>query len=851
MQGGKKYYLHLGYRKDGSVSSGNDKVTINSISIERSEKTEIEDYTNSTISKAESEYYFTRNNGKIIPNNTGVEASNACSYIKIDLSDKEGEYTLVANAEISSQSGGDYGYATVTEDVIAPSYNNATGRFIYISGNSNAQDYKTKLTGGKIYYLHLGYYKDKSIDTGNDKIIFNCIKIGNVVQTENVINIEAGKIISEKVNRNIATIYNKNGKLNINGGLIEVSAIDSYVKTIYNSEGIVTINEGTVSCKDWTGSKAIDNYKGSIILNGGKISSSSNGISNYGNITINNGNINASLGVENLNAGTVIINGGTIKGSWCGIENSEKGSVELNKGEIYGFYQSIENSGNFKIKNSIVKTEGYSSYSYRAYGIKNSGNMEIIGSKINSINSYGDENYGIQNNGTLQILHSEVTSKNLSTKRDTSIAINNSGKLILGENDGKIDVDSILVYGYKTGIQSSDGAEINFFDGSIKGEISISNSIKKLADNSEIDISEDEGIETAKLINNNQPVASIGEKVFYNIQEAIDSCNTEETTINLLRNVNLTEDKKLSISEEKNIIFDMNGYDIKSFTTFLENKGKAKIINSKEKTENPKISKLVTDYNNSYFEKQEDGTILTKNATYWSAARSYMKLDLSKYYGTVRLNLDAEQSAASSNHGCISITNSTISPDFNNNQGIFVDLLGNQAKKTYTKEIEGGNVYYLHFYYYKNSNTIYGDDSLKISNIFIDPAFKLSEIKINSGIGIDNIGELFVTERVELYNSYSETSKCINNQENAKLTFKGNLVARGNYDGATYNKCYGIYNSSVNSINIENAIMNSAIDASTMYAGYTYTYPIYNNGTGEINVKNILIKAEDNGVRNI
>ncbi|MBO5005256.1 MAG: MucBP domain-containing protein [Clostridia bacterium] len=99
-------------------------------------------------------YYFEESNGKYIPNNIGVSGSQANSYIKIDLSDKDGLYAVVVNVEGTS-SGLLFG--TVNQSTNAPSYNSSED-FIYASGPQIAKDYTyTELKGGNIYYLHLGY----------------------------------------------------------------------------------------------------------------------------------------------------------------------------------------------------------------------------------------------------------------------------------------------------------------------------------------------------------------------------------------------------------------------------------------------------------------------------------------------------------------------------------------------------------------------------------------------------------------------------------------------------------------------------------------------------------------------
>ena len=96
--------------------------------------------------------------------------------MEIDLTNLTGLYNLTVNAKISSESS-DYGYATVTSSTSAPSYSSSTGRIFRISGEQEATDYTTVLQGGQKYYLHLGYYKNSSISSGEDKFTVNSVEV--------------------------------------------------------------------------------------------------------------------------------------------------------------------------------------------------------------------------------------------------------------------------------------------------------------------------------------------------------------------------------------------------------------------------------------------------------------------------------------------------------------------------------------------------------------------------------------------------------------------------------------------------------------------------------------------------
>ena len=114
-----------------------------------------------------------------INDNRSYNNTLAHSYIKLDLTNYDDNQMLYVNADINGGSG-DYGYATITESIETPQYNDTNGRFIYLSGSKEAQDYKTILEKGKIYYLHIGYKKDSfNYSEGKDIFRINKISLGN------------------------------------------------------------------------------------------------------------------------------------------------------------------------------------------------------------------------------------------------------------------------------------------------------------------------------------------------------------------------------------------------------------------------------------------------------------------------------------------------------------------------------------------------------------------------------------------------------------------------------------------------------------------------------------------------
>ena len=119
--------------------------------------------------------YFILNNNTLVPNLLGSNAANktAYNYMKIDLTDVDSSasYKVTVNASVNSEQNYDYGFATILEGTTSsiptpPGFDSNVGQIMRISGSSadvtTDKDYSTYITGGKCYYLYLGYRKDSS-----------------------------------------------------------------------------------------------------------------------------------------------------------------------------------------------------------------------------------------------------------------------------------------------------------------------------------------------------------------------------------------------------------------------------------------------------------------------------------------------------------------------------------------------------------------------------------------------------------------------------------------------------------------------------------------------------------------
>ena len=183
LEGGNTYYLNLWYKKDRSSDYNDDTVRIKNIDIYEVETVQYNFEERETILEQGEAQSHEQVSKKYVSTNKGQASTEATSYIPINLNGKTGKYNITVNAEISSQSSGDYGYATITENNIdRVTYNDndstTTRRFIYISGTTTpAENYTIEVDGGKEYRLHLGYYKNGTTDSGNDEFIINNVQV--------------------------------------------------------------------------------------------------------------------------------------------------------------------------------------------------------------------------------------------------------------------------------------------------------------------------------------------------------------------------------------------------------------------------------------------------------------------------------------------------------------------------------------------------------------------------------------------------------------------------------------------------------------------------------------------------
>ena len=180
LEKGKKYYLHLGYRKDGGTNSGDDTFTINSIKLSDYTK---EDVTGELLDQIISTdiYHFKKNSeGGYVNTNIGSNYTTAHSYIKVDLTDETDNKMVYIDASVSSPewySNIDYGYITITNSEEMPPYDQEEGRVLFKNGNNGRQLYEINLIPGQVNYIHFGYSKFNTYNNGRYSDTFNIYSV--------------------------------------------------------------------------------------------------------------------------------------------------------------------------------------------------------------------------------------------------------------------------------------------------------------------------------------------------------------------------------------------------------------------------------------------------------------------------------------------------------------------------------------------------------------------------------------------------------------------------------------------------------------------------------------------------
>ena len=305
----------------------------------------------------------------------------------------------------------------------------------------------------------------------------------------------------------------------------ELSISDVEIKGNYNTG--VLINAGTITINNTAISGSMDSgVRNETTDNKVKIQDETN-------ILLSRG-----TGIINNNSGTIEIDGGIIKSSGdFGVYNGGSGIVTIIDGQVIG-----------------------------NYGISNqAGIINVKGGQISSLRYYGISNQ----TGTIN-----VTVGNISG----SVGINNNNKagiINIGEKDGNVSENSLVITGSTSGIGNTSGT-FNYYDGKIIGKIDnwLNGYLSDVEDGYDINIEQKESTEeaTLKLLGDLVAVNSATDKKYITIQSAIEEA-TDGETIEILKDIKTI--MRNDIPENKNIIIDLKGNKIKSYRqgTYITNSG--------------------------------------------------------------------------------------------------------------------------------------------------------------------------------------------------------------------------------------------------------------------------------------
>ena len=507
--------------------------------------------------------------------------------------------------------------------------NQNTNMIIDLQGNELTTSDETLIENhGNLEIIDSSEGKTGKIESKAEVLIDNC---GTLKTGEILINSTTTASGTSDTTISMAVIKNENNaNLTVDNTNINVSDTGNYkiASAINNdSEGEVEINNCNISITISGDNKA----KSSAIYNKGEL----------GIETINIGG-SAPVGIYNDGGLITKIKSGNISMNYGGeskaIHNSTGGTIsEIGNGEnelylagiadtiVYGNGQAIYNEGTItEIGNNVrLFADSIGDISY-SKGIYNTGNIDVIkegctinvegtsyygsrpvGSGIENIGIIGEikaniraelfrPGYGILNSGTIENLNGKIYSPDYAIKNTGEITVT-GGRTGINE----LDETQISEYGiYNLGTLNLVGGEIygsivgnhsseifNFNGGEIYGlQDVILGHITSIPEQKEV--LKDQVDSYTKFYIGNIPSAlvAIGGNQYNTIEEAVSAASSGDT-LKLLRSAILVS--SIDIPSDKNIIFDLNGNSIESYSDgySFNNIGTLEITNSSTETE--------------------------------------------------------------------------------------------------------------------------------------------------------------------------------------------------------------------------------------------------------------------------
>ena len=420
---GKIYYLHIGFIRRSSVSGDiSDTYTINDISYRKN----IDKYLTTGDFVADGKYSFDIKDGVLISNNKNADIgvmttspseqlNESTGYVKIDLSNMSGEYNLSFDSYLSTYATASIGYAVINESTkrVTKANINNEGNSIIMQESTEKTDcssscyyipskktYETTLRGGKVYYLHFGFYR---VYSSNYPTYEDTFRISNIkYRAKSSSSVSKVKVLKDAFITSTTQISpTMNIEIDLNGHKLVVTDSNMFV------------NDGSLTIKDSSAKKT-----GRILI--------------FNKVLVEN-NENANLSLEGL---TVKFDFGTDK------------LLNIN----YNYYGLINNKGNAIVKDSTIRavTKGSNDpiviYNYNSTDSSSvsSGYAKVASSDLDAIETTGNytaSHFDIENSkiGTINVNSSSTTPKegypymiNISDQSEIeSINLNSSGNVLV------------------------------------------------------------------------------------------------------------------------------------------------------------------------------------------------------------------------------------------------------------------------------------------------------------------------------------------------------------------------------------------------------------------------------------
>ena len=383
-------------------------------------------------------------------------------------------------------------------------------------------------------------------------------------------------------------LISNTGVLNLNNTTIKHIS-GRYTYGIYNETGTVNI-DGLITQE---GGRAIDTYEGEVNITG---TVTREGI---GTLIYLAQKSSASEGTKlNIENATIVDNQTTSQMMY-----GDKGKIKIYNSNIKA-KTSVLGIGTNGVGVDITIEKSKITSSSNTVISQYKGNTEI---KDSDIISHGSIQF--RSTGNLTI----TGESNITSTGEKAIDGDSAGTITIGEKigEGKTEEPQTtpIIKGTKYGIyQNNTNGKLYFYDGTVVGSNSYQAIYGKITDMEagyDVITKEDTEAKTLTATLDRLPVAQIGENQYYSLYDAMQAVEgTEETTITLLRDFNITTTgQSAQIEEGKNVVIDLNGYNvISTLENTIINKGNLKITDNNTEKQGTMTINLQGKSSNEYSE---------------------------------------------------------------------------------------------------------------------------------------------------------------------------------------------------------------------------------------------------------